>query len=107
MADAESQRNRIECTEMDQQITQFVRTGRFKDALIALDHLPTATRRSPELLLAEGELLVETGNLTEGLSIAQRALARVVDPAHKAVAYRLSGQIAFYRGDAKEWVTCI
>src|SRR5438552_1190838 len=87
---------------MDQKVESLVRTGRFKDALAHIASLPIAVRRTPEWQLTEGELLVDTGDIEGGFAAVSRFVDRAADSAQHVRALRVLGQVAFYRGDAKE-----
>jgi DNA-binding NtrC family response regulator/tetratricopeptide (TPR) repeat protein len=79
-----------------------IRTGHFREALNAVQGLPSDVRRAPSLALTEAELLVETGELDRGLALATRAYSSTADAESKTMALRIMGQVAFYQGDAEE-----
>src|SRR5258708_25224138 len=79
-----------------------ISAGRFRDALNALQGLPSDVRRAPSLMLTEAELLVETGDLDRGVALAARARSGTSDVEPRIIALRIIGQVACYRGDAEE-----
>src|SRR4051812_5019900 len=87
---------------MDSNVDSLVRAGRFKEALAYINALPFAVRRMPEWQIAESELLVDTGDIEGGFTAASRLVERAADVSQKIRALRVLGEVAFYRGNAKE-----
>lgn len=82
-------------------VPELVAQGRFKESLEAIRALPQDRRRTPDIMLAEAESLMETGDLQRASLAAERTLQGQTNPVVRVKSLRFLGQIAFNEGDGR------